>query len=280
MTNVTQLVTTRKYTRKVRLARITSHALPMPNVMGFSIFSVGMDANERAVNGGVHSRHMLVAPMDDGELFTYAMLYLTHDYGAPVRTTVNGRFGDVSDTIDSIAEELAKLCGGPDAEGYYYTQMAAANIALACLNAVSKATRVNMLGSYLQTSVGLFETEGAVTAFWKCVDRSDTPTYEVDYCASATHTPEQVCRTAFEMMFTRISDGRIPPTVFVDEALRTRRARSLASDFISVQSLAVSQFLATVNDRAPTFWVECDAPEEDEVIELDSLSGACIRVME
>lgn len=279
MTNVTPLVTTRKHTRKVRLARITNHALPMPHVLGFTIFSVGMDANDRAVNGGVHSRHMLAAPMDDGELFNYALLYLTADNGAPVRSTVSGHYSDVSDTIDSLAEEFAKLCGGPDAEGYYYTQMAAANIALACLNAVSDTMRVDFLTSYLQTVVGLFETDGAVTAFWECTDFVD-PAFEVEYVSSATHTPEQCCAKAFEMMFTRISNGRIPPNLTVDNALRVRRARTLASDYKIHQAKATTRFLATINDRAPTIWIECDVPDEDDVLELDALEGNCIRVME
>lgn len=279
-TNVTQLVTTSKYTRKVRLARITAHALPVPKVLGFSLFSVGMDANDRAVNGGVHSRHMLHAPLTDGELFTQAMLYLTADYGAPVRSTVSGQYGEVSDTIDTLAEEFAHLCGGRDAEGYYYTQMAAAHIALACLNAVTDAMCVDLLVSYLQSAVGLFETDGAVTAVWECTDWQD-PAFEVEYVSSATHTPEQCCAKAFEMMFRRISDGRIPPNMQVDDALRTRRASTLAREYMRHQGKATTHFLATINDRAPTFWIECDVPEDaDAVLDLDSLEGNCIRVME
>lgn len=262
--------------RKVRISAITSHALPLSLVHGFALSSVALNEMERVVGGGVHSRHILRTPMDCVALFLHATLFLTGDEGKlPVHVEMSS-CTDITSVLESLGRELAMLTTGA---GYADTElmpMAAANIALCCFNAAGKSGQTDMLCTYLQSVVGLFETEGAVATLYKAYTTDST---EIDYAHSGTNSPEQVCQRALQMLFALISGARLSPDDAGDPAFRSRRGVGLYNQHVPVCNLATSKFLSTINDRAPIFWVECDNDDED-LLDLTDLQGHCIRVME
>lgn len=261
---------------KVRVSRISSHALPYPLVHGFTLSSVMVDADQRVVNGGVHSRHLLGRSLTDLELWVQSTLLLTGHTGEIPTHVDAGSANDLGWVVGTLATDFARLMVADIERDAEFHNMAAANIALACLSAVNSTIQTDMFITYLQTVVGLFETEGAVsTILIYEVGDLESPT-GLGHCSGGVCAPEETCKQAITMLFELISRSRLCPQVEVDGTLARRRAMSLMRQFERPIEIACQKFLGTINDRAPMFWAVDVEPEDD----LNAMQCTVSRVIE
>ena len=266
---------------KIRISRITTHAEPYPMVHGFTLSSVSLDANSRACSGDVHSRHVLSRSMNDVELWLQATLFLTgHNNVIPAHID-HGSVNDISWAIGTLSLELARLMSEDVLGEGDMNNVAAANIAIACFEASRASTQIDMLAVYLQTVVGLFESEGAVATVLIYEGRDHESPSGVGHCCAKTHTPEETCRVALEMLFELITNSRhVPDMDNVDGTFMRRRAMSLMKRFEPSIKIAIQKFLSTINDRAPCFWAELDDDDGEGSVRGTELQTRAIRIME
>lgn len=261
---------------KVRMSRISSHALPYPLVHGFTLSSVMVGADQCVMSGGVQSRHLLGRSLTDIELWLQSTLWLTGHTGEIQTHVDSGSANDLGWIIGTLATDFARLVVADTERDAEFHNMAAANIALACLSASNATIQTDMFITYLQTVVGLFDTEGAVsTILIYEVGDFESPT-GLGHCSGSVCAPEETCQQAITMLFELISRSRLCPQVEIDGTMARRRAVTLMRQFERPIEIACQKFLGTINDRAPVFW----AVENERDDDINSMQCNVCRVIE